>query len=376
MRAASLGLLAALTSPGVGAAPAAADLIAVPESFGDAGYIALRGVSADGESVLGDEYFDGGGTPFRWTRSGGSQRIFAQGDAAAGALAADGSLAFGGGAHPWSATGTLAVPLPALVPEEPGFAHDVTPDASRIVGSSYAGSTDSEAVVWTAAGIEPIGFLAGDTRSAATAVSADGSRIAGWSSGAAGGQAVLWDAGSGPLGLGDLAGGAFGSAASGISADGGVVVGTGTSASGQEAFRWTEPGGMVGLGDLDGGLFFSEAAAVSADGAWIVGSGYTATGREAFVWDALGGMRRLEDFLRDEWALVFDDDWTFTAANAISDDGRVIVGSALDPDGVQVGFVATIPEPASLALVAASLAALSARRRYVSTRSPRRSTGY
>ena len=54
-------------------------------------------------------------------------------------------------------------------------------------------------------------------------------------------------------GLGDLPGGDFKSAAYAISADGSVVAGQSSSASGSEAFRWTLAGGIVGLGDLAGG---------------------------------------------------------------------------------------------------------------------------
>src|SRR5688572_5837591 len=71
--------------------------------------------------------------------------------------------------------------------------------------------------------------------------------------------------------LGDLDGGIFDSIATAVSADGSTVVGYSFSTSGFEAFRWTSGGGMVGLGDLPGGAFRSEAHGVSADGSVIVG---------------------------------------------------------------------------------------------------------
>jgi len=50
--------------------------------------------------------------------------------------------------------------------------------------------------------------------------------------------------------------------------------------------------------DLNSATYaISAANAVSADGSIIVGSGLTALGQEAFIWDIAHGMRNLPDVL-------------------------------------------------------------------------------
>jgi probable HAF family extracellular repeat protein len=161
------------------------------------------------------------------------------------------------------------------------------------------------------------------------------------------------------VGLGDLPGGAFLSAADDVSADGSVIVGQGVSASGFEAFRWTSGGGMVGLGDLPGGAFESAAWDVSADGSVTVGHGTTALGAEAFVWTSAGGMQNLRDLLIAGGATGLAG-WRLTQASAITPDGRTIVGSGRNPAGNPEAWLATIPEPSTLTLVALTSIALLA----------------
>ena len=150
-------------------------------------------------------------------------------------------------------------------------------------------------------------------------------------------------------GLGDLPGGAISSSAYGVSADGSVVVGISHSAYGNQAFRW-EAGAMIGLGFIPGGALYSQARDVSADGSIVVGESNSGLAREAFIWDAENGMRSLKDLLVNDFSLDLAD-WTLNKATAISDDGLTIVGYGLNPDGEQQGWVATIPEPATLLLL-------------------------
>jgi probable HAF family extracellular repeat protein len=81
------------------------------------------------------------------------------------------------------------------------------------------------------------------------------------------------------------------SVATGVSADGSVVVGY-NAAGRPRAFRWTAAGGMEDLNItyahlLTDGSELLEANAISPDGRYIVGRGYNAaTGRiEAFLLD-------------------------------------------------------------------------------------------
>jgi uncharacterized membrane protein len=119
-----------------------------------------------------------------------------------------------------------------------------------------------------------------------------------------------------------------------------------------QAWDWTEATGFVGLGGVGGG-----ALDVSFDGSVIVGS----SGGVAFIWDAQHGMRSLQQVLTDELGLDLSG-WSLTSASGISDDGRVIAGTGLF-EGATEAWIAVIPEPGTLALVAIGLGMLGLRRR-------------
>jgi len=213
--------------------------------------------------------------------------------------------------------------------------------------------TAPQAFRWTPeGGMIALGDLPGGLLgSTANGVSADGLTVAGTGSATRGSEAFRWTQASGMLGLGDLPGGAFSSVANGISADGSTIVGAGSSRFGFEAYLWTQVGGMVGLGDLPGGAFFSEARDVSADGSTVVGFAAAASGNEAFLWDAAHGMRSLQGVLTDTLGLDLDG-WTLNEAMGISDDGLTIVGRGINPGGFPEAWIVTLPEPASLILLA------------------------
>ena len=143
--------------------------------------------------------------------------------------------------------------------------------------------------------MQGLGFLPGKGLSLSTAVSADGSTVAGEGWGGNGAIRRRF-AGHRPVacrGLGFLPGAGF-SRSLAVSADGSTIAGN----SGSEAFRWTQAGGMQGLGVLAGATF-SEASALSADGSTVVGSSSNWTGssststQEAFRWTESGGMQGL-----------------------------------------------------------------------------------
>jgi probable HAF family extracellular repeat protein len=203
--------------------------------------------------------------------------------------------------------------------------------------------------------------------SVANAVSRDGATIVGDGNSASGREAFRWTSGGGMVGLGDLPGGDFWSEGRDVSDDGSTVVGAGTTLFGTQAMRWTPGGGMVGLGDLDGGIFRSRANGVSADGSVVVGEAQSALGAESFLWDAAHGMRNLKDILEDDFGLNLTG-WRLDEARGISSDGRTIIGYGTAPDGYSQAWIATIPEPASLALLALAAAAALLRCR----RTPRR----
>ncbi|MCI0638820.1 MAG: hypothetical protein L0Y70_07080 [Gemmataceae bacterium] len=50
--------------------------------------------------------------------------------------------------------------------------------------------------------------------------------------------------------------------------------------------------------------------------------------------------------------------WTLTSAEGISADGRTIVGTGVNPAGNQEAWLATIPEPSTVAFSASGVGAL------------------
>jgi uncharacterized membrane protein len=132
---------------------------------------------------------------------------------------------------------------------------------------------------------------------------------------------------------------------------------------------------MVGLGDLAGGAFSSTATGVSGDGSVVVGIGYTGApaylGLEAFIWDATNGMRNLKSVLATDFGLgAALTGWTLASAEGVSADGLTIVGFGVNPSGGIEAWVADlhtaasgVPEPSTLILMGAGLAALAAWRR-------------
>ena len=167
--------------------------------------------------------------------------------------------------------------LPGL--DSSGTAYGVSADGSVVVGEVGGENSGNRAFVWTqGTGMVNLGVLPGDHDSLASAVSADGRTIVGFSR-LAEVQAFRWTSGSGMVALGDLGGG-HASWAEGVTADGSIVVGRTSTPSNDAAFVWTQQGGMVKLFDLlvaNGvtgleGWRLAEATAISADGKWVVGT--------------------------------------------------------------------------------------------------------
>lgn len=287
------------------------DYLGVLPGFNRAG---PNGISHDASVVVGTCGFDSDPNyrAFLWTQAGMVDLGAPPGEgSAAASVSADGSVvigSFGGDMARWTeAEGWSSLGFSS------GGAVDASADASVLAVESLGG-----AFRWTQeTGLAPLGFLPGDTASAAFAISSDGSTIVGTS----------WDSPDDPYP--DVF----------------------------QAFRWTEAEGMVGLGHLQGDDPRSIASAVSDDGAIVVGRSYVDTptyqGRKASIWDADHGMRDLQQVLIDEYGLGDElAGWTLKRALAISDDGRVICGNALGPNGSTTSWYAVIPEPSTAALAA------------------------
>jgi probable HAF family extracellular repeat protein len=229
-------------------------------------------------------------------------------------------------------------------------ANDVSADGQVIVGSVNLGGTTHEAFRWTeATGAISLGDLPGGIRNrSARGISADGGVIVGVAQITMAGflEAFRWTEATGMVGLGDLPGGAFGSSAFDISANGLVIVGTSTVADDpprDTGFRWTQETGMVRIdrppNDTSSFSYF-QPKAVSGDGSIIVG------GRH--IWDSVNGTRFLSEVLVHDYGLANDlAGWTALDASGISADGRVIVGTGINADGLREGWIARLDESTS-----------------------------
>jgi probable HAF family extracellular repeat protein len=329
---------------------------------------AARGVSPDGGTVVGIASSDApsGYSAFQWTAAGGMTALPSAGEGTAtgttnGGAVISGYTAFtpsdvwgrywvnGGG-------GDFIGPVPGGR-DGSVFTRGISNDGSIIAGYCFGGSSVGQvALRWTSAtGSVALPKLSGSgTYTEAYAISGDGSTIVGTSRDADGKDAaVRWTGvGNSVVSIvGDLPGGAVNGSASGVSPDGSVIVGASSSAASgttfTEAFRWTQAGGMQPLGLLGGGS--SYASDVSADGSVVVGG----CGDGAFIWTPSDGMLDLSTHLSN--AGVDIGTWSFDSAQAVSDDGRTIVGiGRRAPSFNSEAFVVSIPEPAAAAIACAS----------------------
>ncbi len=222
------------------------------------------------------------------------------------------------------------------------------------------------------------GLSPGATTSNATALSADGRVVAGWTNGASSMAPFIWSEGAGRydvvsetvsgsvlsppaaisgdgttlvgrrgngeayrwrgLGTYQVLGflGQHGqTAATGVSGDGAIVVGRATSfqSSFGEAWRWTQATGMQGLGFTRAGHISSEANGISRDGNVIVGTSRSASGdTDAFAWTAATGMRILP-------LLSGADSGEASGTNS---NGSLIVGYAYDAIGLRTAAMWTL----------------------------------
>jgi CSLREA domain-containing protein len=310
-----------------------------------------NGVSADGSVVVGyirtglnSEAFrlkDGVVQGLGTLREGEASRAFgvsADGSVVAGNSASGSSLE----AFRWE--NGLMVGLGSLHAGDTSNALAVSDDGQVVVGvDGFSDGSGSEAFRWNNGVMAGLGDLPGDpSLSLARGVSADGSVIVGTGYSDVTFEAFRW--GNGVMtSLGSLsAANPFGEAFD-VSADGGVVVGAASSLDGYflEAFRWAN-GVMSGLGDLPGGTTESTASSVSADGSVIVGK--SATGGtdlnpiySVFIWDAEHGMQDLKRVLVNDLGLDLTG-WILSSAEAVSADGRTIVGCGVRA-GIAEGWI-------------------------------------
>jgi len=258
-------------------------------------------VSRDGSAVVGAASNEAGyALPFRWTSHGGMQSLLTSGwvDGTAWGISADGSVVVG-----WASDTTSTqfafrwTENTGLQPICPGIAYAVSDDGRVVVGVAHSG-----AFWWTTEGgwkyLEPPPSHADCDSMTPIDVSGDGNVVVGMvlKRGRPGHEpyeyirAFKWTAGAGTQDLGTLGG--KHAEARGVSADGSIVVGWADNAHHQmRAFRWTASRGMEDLNLtysylLTPGSMLWVAEAISSDGRYIVGEGYKAdSGRTGFLLD-------------------------------------------------------------------------------------------
>jgi uncharacterized membrane protein len=327
-------------------------------------YSSARGVSGDGLTVVGNSGSDG----FRWTASTGMvtlDRPIGSVGASANGINFDGSIivGFSHGAETeglrWTPEGlqTLSTAPVTLYHVAAGRIND---DGSVIVGYGHVAPTPVSSTArtfrWTEADgmtitdLEPLAFLED--------LSGDGLTVVGSYPGFS--AAFRWTADEGRVQLGSVPG-ASQTYALGVSYDGSVIVGHSNPAGGRGrgAWRWTADEGITYIGDLAGGIPSNSATAVNSDGSVVVGYTYTGnawTGSEwvsteaAWIWTHVSGVRRLTEVLSDHGVHV--SGWRELRPSDISADGRTIVGTGINSEGQYEAWIAVIPEPASLSLLA------------------------
>lgn len=349
-----------------------------------------NGLSGDGRFVTGFSQVSGNSTEaFLWTDTTGIVGLgtpVGSVSSRGAAVTNDGGVVVGlhgmdapgfpTRAFQWTTSGGPAEFSPFPAGAFNRFANDLSANGGVIVGEFQPAQNQlNVAYHWSGGIFTVIEDPNLDDGTNASAVSADGYVVAGAAQildfpNPVVREAFVWTAAGGITRIGFLPGATNGSSASGISADGNAVVGTSESSNGDnEAFRWTEAGGMVGLGDLPGGDFASFASDTTANGSIVVGrsdvlGGQFSSSFDPFMWDEAHGMRNLVNVLINDYglgsALI---GWDLIEAIAISDDGRVIIGNGINPDGNFEAWIARIPEPSTAVSMVVAAVALAFRPR-------------
>lgn len=258
-------------------------------------------------------------------------------------------------------------PIAGTLPNDPNFyqsAWAIAADTFIVAGMYWHENSRTTAFVWTPE--DPDGELLPDHglehSSRPNDISANGELIVGFASmGTAGvdyvsraAHAWILDEITGDyelVFLGALGAdeGWMGGEAYGCSDNGEIIVGR---SGDTELFVWTEDEGMVNLGHAPGHdpTWASASGMDASSDTTIVGFAqpiFNEWGRSAIIYTTESGIIFLKDSLENLGLEDQFEDWAFLQANSISEDGRVIVGSAIGLAGILAPFVLEFIPPSA-----------------------------
>lgn len=270
-------------------------------------------------------------------------------------------------AYRWSSAAGAYQDLGAVPGGFPNsFAQGISRDGKTVVGFGRVGiAGNGLGFIWRdGVGMFSLGDLPGGAvNSVALGVSGDGQVAVGSSDDAESTRPVMWREGAGLTVLPDLPGGTNYGAALTASNDGRFIAGFSNTSRGYEAALWKDYGTVaVTIGDLPGGSVYSIATGLTDDSSMVVGYSNAAAGERGFIWDAAHGIRDAKTVLQTQYGLNLAG-WTIGRVDAISADGRVLVGEGTDPRGNFQGWVAVIPSPGACLLLLSALPMSAGRRR-------------
>jgi hypothetical protein len=226
----------------------------------------------------------------------------------------------------------------------------ISGDGQTLVGLGWTNSFEARAISWSqGTGMVELGMTGSNAYQArANTASNDGSVIGGWEDNDNGRQGAVWVNGVQEL-LVDENGFAV-SEALAISGDGQWV--TGVAYGSFAPYRYnTATDVLEYLAPVTGDFFFPSAlgTAISDDGATIIGQvrdfGPPLSG-PGFIWREGHGAMTLNDYF-DAAGVVYEQDFFFSIPLAMSGDGLTMAGYGISATEGIVGWVVTVPTPAS-----------------------------
>lgn len=327
---------------------------------GGPGGIEPLSVSDDGRLIAISANFEGLGTryPGYWTPGNGIEPIKAGdfADLVEATVAGDGSTIVGtvnrpGGsrAFRWQGPGTFETFEP---PSGIGLttASAVSADGSRFGGSTIFTNT-LEAYVSNSHG-----ELVSLGPSRVGGISANGELVVGHEFLPEGARSWYWTEDTGRVNITGL-GPSVDARATGVSADGSTVFGSWASLPSRgieptpSGFAWSFETGLRDLSNFGESFLQPSLIASAADGSVIIGRAWDGSFAAPAVWlegssQPLNGVEYIESL-----GYSFPADLSVLRINDMSDDGMTFVGTGFY-DGEIVGWVARVPSPSTLTLIA------------------------